>query len=323
MKRKKLKFVFFIFWSLLAYTLAALIWWFIELNHLNIEMRKAELGEISISDAAYQKKYDTIIDVTNRNTIQFLSEGIAFLILIISGAIFIYRGFIRELKDTKEQQNFMMAITHELKTPVAVAKLNLETMQKHSLTESQQKRIITNTLQETNRLDILCNNLLVSSQIESKNYNIVKTELQFSELLHDCVANFKLRYPERSISETIVADINVLGDFFLLQIAVNNLIENAIKYSPKEKPIEIELIMEKNMAILKVIDEGAGVQDGEKKLVFEKFYRTGSEATRRAKGTGLGLYLISKICKTHHGDIKIVDNPKGGSIFMIRLKASF
>ncbi len=319
-EKNKIKLVFLVFWMLLAYTLTALVWWFYELNAQNLLISRTEIQALVLKDPQYLSKYNTIIDEQKRNIIQYISEGIAFFLLIIAGALYIYRGFVKELRLARDQRNFMMAITHELKTPIAVAKLNLETLQKHKLAESQQKQILSNTLQETNRLDILCNNLLVSSQIEAGKYNFNKVELHFSELINDCADEFIRRYPIRIFTKNIDSELFVIGDFFLLQIAINNLIENAIKYSPKDKPIDITLKKVENWAQLCVTDEGAGVADTDKNLVFEKFYRTGNEATKRAKGTGLGLYLTGKICKTHNGQIKIEDNPKGGSIFILNIK---
>jgi two-component system, OmpR family, sensor histidine kinase CiaH len=319
-EKNKIKLLLFVFWMLLAYTLAALVWWFYELNAQNLLISRIEIQELVSNDPQYLSKYNTIIDEQKRNIIQYISEGIAFFLLIIAGALYIYRGFVKELRLARDQRNFMMAITHELKTPIAVAKLNLETLQKHKLAESQQKQILDNTLQETNRLDILCNNLLVSSQIEAGKYNFTKGEQHFSELINECADEFIRRYPLRGFTKNIATDITVIGDLFLLQIAINNLLENAIKYSPKEKPIDVTLVRVENWAQLSITDEGAGVADEDKHLVFEKFYRTGNEATKRAKGTGLGLYLTGKICKTHKGHIKIEDNPKGGSIFILSLR---
>ena len=214
-----------------------------------------------------------------------------------------------------------MAITHELKTPIAVSKLNLETMQKRRLDETQQQRLLHNTLEETNRLDTLCNNLLLSSQIEAGGYRATNDELNFSALVNECADGFITRYPQRSVHKEINTDIFVNGDPFLLQMAVNNLLENAIKYSPKEKPVIARLEKINGKAMLRIIDEGPGIADEEQKKIFQKFYRTGNEATKRAKGTGLGLYLISRISKTHDGNITMQNNPKGGSIFVLSLKA--
>ena len=105
----------------------------------------------------------------------------------------------------------------------------------------------------------------------------------------------------------------------MLQIAINNLIENALKYSPKDNPVEILLNKRDGKLILKIIDEGAGIHDEEKQAVFKKFYRTGNEATKRAKGTGLGLFITHRIVKAHDGNVTIENNPKGGSIFVVSL----
>ncbi len=103
-------------------------------------------------------------------------------------------------------------------------------------------------------------------------------------------------------------------------MVVNNLIDNAIKYSPKESSLSIMLSSEHNHALIAVKDEGPGIDESEKKKVFEKFYRTGNDATRRAKGTGLGLYLVNRIVSVHHGSIIIRNNQPKGAIFVVEIK---
>jgi len=321
LKRKKIQRAFIIYWVLLAYIVAALVWWFIALSRQNEQMSIYKIQDLRTEDFLYKEKYDKIIKSKNTKTAQYLGEGGTFLLLILAGAIFVFRAVRRELRTNAEQQNFMMAITHELKTPIAVSKLNLETLQKHKLAETQQQKLLDNTLQETNRLDTLCNNLLLSSQIEGGGYNAAYDEQNFSLLVDECVNESIIRYPKRVIDKYIQPDVFVHGDKFLLQIAINNLLENALKYSPKEKAIEATLKKIDNIAVLKIIDEGPGISEAEKQKIFQKFYRTGNEATKRAKGTGLGLYLTSRIAKTHNGNITIEDNPKAGSIFVFSLKA--
>ena len=321
LKRKKIQRAFVIYWVLLAYIVAALVWWFIALSRQNEQMSLYKIQDLRSDDFLYQEKYDKIIQTKNTKTAQYAGEGATFLLLIVAGAIFVFRAVRRELRTSAEQQNFMMAITHELKTPIAVTKLNLETLQKHKLAETQQQKLLDNTLQETNRLDTLCNNLLISSQIEGGGYKASYDEQNFSILVDDCINECIIRYPKRTIEKKIDPDIFVTGDKFLLQIAINNLLENAIKYSPKEKPIHALLSKINSNAVLKIIDEGPGISEAEKQKIFQKFYRTGNEATKRAKGTGLGLYLTSKIAKTHKGNISIQNNPIAGSIFVFSLKA--
>ena len=115
--------------------------------------------------------------------------------------------------------------------------------------------------------------------------------------------------------------MDVIGDPLLLQLLINNLLENAIKYSPKGKPITCRLNQHSAKIELQVIDEGPGIPYTEKKNVFKKFYRLGDETTRKTQGTGLGLYLCKKIAEDHDAEISVTDNPSGGSSFTVSFKA--
>jgi two-component system, OmpR family, sensor histidine kinase CiaH len=314
-QKNKNTLLYTIYWFLLFYTIAALCWWFFELYHHNISMAGFRLKELNIKSETYNQDYNQIIKNRNSNTFQFIGEGLAFLIVIITGALFLFKILVKELKRNAEQRNFVMAITHELKTPIAVSKLNLETIQKHNLSKEQQNKLIINTLSETIRLDALCNNLLVSYQLDENAFKVTNTEINLSEHLGNIIKSFQTHFPKREIITNLQEQVFIKGDFFLLEIAINNLLENAAKYSPKEKPITIILTSENNLALLFIEDQGEGISDDDKKLVFKKFYRIGNEATRNAKGTGLGLYLVFKICILHDGKITIQNNPKGGSVF--------
>ncbi len=319
LKSKKIYSIFFIYWILLAYIIAALIFWFITLNNQSQLMSELKKQNIPLNAKNYQSQIEKIENDSRKKMNQYNWEGSIFFLVIMAGALVFYKAVRRQFKISQEQQNFMMAITHELKTPIAVAKLNLETMQKRKLDENQQQRLIYNTISETNRLDTLCNNMLISSQIEAGGYRFVKEEIDLGKLVDNCTEEFIIRYPNRIIIKNIEKEIFITGDPMLLQIAVNNLIENALKYSPKDMPVGINLELNDTVAELQVSDNGPGIEDDEKKKVFAKFYRLGNEATKRAKGTGLGLYITRKIVKNHGGNIFILNNTKAGSIFTIQL----
>ncbi len=321
-KTKKIRYIFLIYWFLLAYIVAALVWWFVALNRQNYQMSNYKLQELNPNHTGYNQQVSKIQQAQKRKTAQYLGEGITFFLLIAAGAVFVFRAVRRQLKFSQEQQNFMMALTHELKTPIAVTKLNLETLQKRKLEESQQQRLIQTTIQEANRLNSLCNNMLLSSQIEASGFKISTEEINFSELVNDCTQDFIVRYPHAKINTAITKEVFINGDQLLLQMAVNNLIDNAIKYSPKEAVITVFLLQQKNKIIVEVKDEGKGIANEEKKKVFEKFFRSGNEATKGAKGTGLGLYLTQKIIQQHNGNISVTDNTPTGSIFTITLQSS-
>jgi two-component system sensor histidine kinase CiaH len=312
-----------IYWLLLLYIIAALIWWFISLNKQNNVMRDFEIANMqyhvdTTQNANYLEALKSVEEAHIRNREKYIGEGAAFFLVILVGAAFVFRSVRRQFRLQQQQQNFMMAVTHELKTPIAVARLNLETLQKYTLDPEKQKRLIRTTLDETTRLNFLTNNILISSQLETRGYKTSKEELDLSDLLKDCLQDFRNRFPDRAIKGEIEEDVTLKGDALLLQILINNLLENAIKYSPKDGVITALLMKEKGLIQLQVKDKGTGIPDNEKKKIFTKFYRIGNESTRKKQGTGLGLYLCSKIARDHNGDISVTNNEGGGSNFVVR-----
>ena len=320
--KKKLRRTTLIYWALLLYVLAALLWWLISLQQQNrlIAQEKRELLELRatlLSPLAYKIEQQTIEDLYRRNQTKYISEGITFLLVILVGAVFIFRAVRRQFKMQLQQQHFMMAVTHELKTPIAVAKLNLETLQKYQLDPDKQQKLIRTTLDETARLNFLTNNILVSAQLENKTFVTGKEELDLSALLQDCVNAVQKRFPDRNLETSIEKEIDIRGDALLLQILVNNLLENAIKYAPGLSAIRTTLRQTEKGILLSVADQGPGIPNSEKSKVFDRFYRIGNEQTRTTKGTGLGLYLCQRIAKDHRGRIEIKDNAPQGTIFNV------
>lgn len=320
--KSKLTLVTAVYWILLSYMVAALIWWFIALDKQNKMISNIRLSELKHDDPNYYRDAVNIEVAAKRKTIQFISEGTTFLVLILIGAVFVFRATRRQIKLSQQQQNFMMAVTHELKTPIAVAQLNLETLQKRQLDEEKRQMLISNTLQEANRLNTLCNNILFAAQLDAGAYTTAKQEVNFSDLLEGCVDSFKNRFPTRIIQEKIDDSIYLIGEPLLLQMLVNNLIDNANKYAGKGSPITVSLQQTNYQVEFSVADLGEGLAEDEKTKVFEKFYRVGEENTRKTKGTGLGLYLCKKIVQGHGGKIFVSNNQPQGSIFTVTFKIS-
>lgn len=320
--KKKWRRTTIIYWALLLYVLAALLWWLISLQQQNrqITQEKIELLTWQSSTLSPQTRAtmrEEIESSFERNQNKYISEGITFLLVILIGAVFIYRAVRRQFKMQLQQQHFMMAVTHELKTPIAVAKLNLETLQKYRLEPDKQQKLIRTTLDETARLDFLTNNILVSAQLDNKGFVSSKEELDLSSLLQACISAIRKRFPDRIIETSIEEEIDLTGDALLLQILINNLLENAIKYAPGDSPIRATLHRKEKQIVLTVADQGPGIPDSEKVKVFDRFYRIGNEQTRTTKGTGLGLYLCQRIVKDHRGCIEIKDNQPKGSVFNV------
>jgi two-component system, OmpR family, sensor histidine kinase CiaH len=308
----------FWFWILLIYVVAALVWWFISLEQQNHEITSLKLSELKKDHPQYLAQYKNVLELRSRSSAKYVGEGIAFLALILVGAFFVYRSIRKQMEYSSLQQNFMMAITHELKTPIATTRLSLETVLRRKLDEVQQQKLLLSALSETNRLNILTNNILLAAQMEEKSFQRDNEDINLADVVETVVSDYKNRFPQRTIEASTDKDVFIKGDELLLQIALSNLIDNALKYAPKDSPVYVDLMDEDDILQVKVSDEGPGVPDEEKKRIFEKFYRSGNENTRKAKGTGLGLYLTKKIVTDHNGDIFVMNNTPHGSIFVIQ-----
>ena len=316
-KVNNLKLVSLIYWVFLTYMIAAFIWWYVSLEKQNNEIAAIKFQSIQINDPSLKAKTNAIQDFQLRKTKQFIGEGLTILVLFLLGAIYVYRSLKKQLRYADQQQNFMMAVTHELKTPIAISHLNIETLLKRDLDTSQQLKLLEATLKETKRLDSLSTNILLTAQLDMGQYEANKQLVNVSELLRQNIKSFQERYPSR-ICNTMVEDaMEIQGEPLLIQLLINNLIDNANKYAPVTEPIYIHLQSHQNMIQLIVKDQGPGIAAMDRNKVFEKFYRVGAETTRTTKGSGLGLYLCKRIAEFHNATIQLTTNTPTGSIFTV------
>jgi signal transduction histidine kinase len=314
----------FIYLFVLAYTILALVWWGVLLFMQSEQITRFEIQNLVLrTDAVahpveYHQELLRIEQTEHRRTIMFFGEGVIFLAIILLGGFFVYRAIYKQIMLSQQQQNFMMAVTHELKSPIAAVKLNLETIRRHvKLDDSKRDKLVDNTIRETNRLDQLCNNILLASQMESQGYELFREDLNFSDLLDAWVKEIADRITHHHIEAHILPGVWINGDKFMLQILLSNLLENAAKYAPKQTTINVSLTEEAGLLKLRVADEGPGIPLAERHKIFMKFYRIGNENTRKAKGSGLGLFLSEKIVQQHGGAIIVKDNTPAGACFEI------
>jgi signal transduction histidine kinase len=310
---------------LLAYIIAAIVYWGIKLQKQSISIYAQEVITLKsqVDSAAnpviYNQRLKALKHTLSLRTIQYTGEGSTFLIVILIGAFVVYTSFHRRIMLSRQQNNFMLSVTHELKSPIAAMKLNLQTLEKHKqLDEHKRQELLERCIKESNRLNDLCNNMLFASQIEGRQYKPAREPVDISGLLEDIAGDYAASYP-RKFESDIRPGAEITGDKVMLQMAINNLLENAVKYTPQDSPILIKLFRKHDNVILQVADFGPGIPDNEKKKIFNKFYRVGSEESRRSKGTGLGLYLTNKIILQHKGRITVKDNTPSGSVFEICL----
>ncbi len=308
---------------LFVYVIAAILFWGYSLEKqkdvvYQLEKTILENSKLKISAQQYNDELKSIEEKRIRRTKQYYGEGSTFLLIILLSAGIVYYAYYRQLKLSQLQQNFMLSITHELKTPIAGIKLNMQTMEKRKLDEETNKELIKSSVLETNRLNDLCNNILIATQLENKRKVMFADEINLTNLVKEEIEEFKTRYPTLIINSLFqVDDFNFKGESTLWKVVISNLIENARKYSPSDEPIEIGISKENNNVKLSIKDKGVGISDAEKLKIFQKFYRIGNENTRNSKGTGLGLYIVKKIVTLYKYDISVKNNSPKGSIFEV------
>lgn len=280
-----------IFYALITYAAAQLIWWGYQL--VNLQHKK--LGMI-------------------------LSEGSMFIIVLSFGAYYMHQSINRERKLQEQKKNFLLSVTHELKSPLASIKLLLQTIQKRDLTKAQIQDFIEKSLLDIERLDDMVENMLLASKIENRSYSFPKANFSLSVLVDGIVNRLQLTKcdgTQKIINAEIEPKIEFTGDKFALTSVVTNLIENAIKYSGPCEPVDVKLYQREGKIYFQVADHGIGISDEEKPRIFDRFYRVGSEETRNTRGTGLGLYIVKQVLDKHEASIRVKDNRPVGSIFEV------
>lgn len=307
----------------------ALIWWTVLLlkNNASLYQTKIELlqesqnriFEVKDFDIKTTPEYETITSAFERNKKMILGEGMVFGISLILGLWFIQNAYIKEVENTGKQKNFLLSVTHELRSPIASINLITQTLLKRKLPQEKAVDLHESILSESTRLEKLINNLLLTTRINnSYTYNFESINVQ--DAIHEVVKNTHFQSPEVNI-HTHFPDtaFNIMADKEAFISIINNMVENGIKYSPK--PAKIDIIVKENPKhiIIEVTDEGIGIPEKEKSKVTGQFYRVGSEETRETKGTGLGLYIVDKITKAHNGFMDIQNNTPKGSKFIITL----
>ena len=315
----------------IVYMLLALAWWSILLFTKNrdafiskIELRKLVMianSEIQ-SDEAFLVSpiYLDLLKEYQRQEWMILGEALVFAVILVIGIWFINRGYNQQVNTAQLSRNFLLSITHELKSPIASIQLVLETLKKRQLNEEQIKKLSHLALQDTNRLNTLVNDLLLAAKVETAYQPHIET-ISLSILLPELITKLQHRHPTAKFDfRQSQEDIEIAGDLTGITSVATNLLENAVKYSHQTKPIITTSIREVNQKIsIQFADNGIGISDKEKSKVFERFYRVGNEDTRQTKGTGLGLYIVDQIIKAHQGSITVSDNKPQGSIFTISL----
>jgi len=238
--------------------------------------------------------------------IVWFGAGILMLSLLL-GIFVIYIYYRKQAALNLVQQNFISSVTHELRSPLASLQLYLDTLQVRDPGEVRRKEFLGRMQEETERLSSLIQNILWVSRVQQFKIDYAFDTVLLSKQLPAYLEEKQKKHGWRpeELEVQIEPDVTLRCDWENLKIAMDNLIENAIRYSPAEFWIKVSLKKSGDRCVLFFKDRGVGIPKAYQKRVFKIFYRGGDEMTRTVKGTGLGLYIVKNIIKAHGGKISI------------------
>jgi signal transduction histidine kinase len=249
--------------------------------------------------------------------------GGAFVVLLGSVGLAMH-AVARQMRLSQMKSDFVSNVSHELRTPISSIRVFGEYMRLGRVDKPEKVREYGEYIEaESRRLTQLINNILDFSKIESaeKNYHFCETDL--AALVEQTVSAFVV--PLRDQGVTVAFSVAgappppLLVDKDAIAQALMNLLDNAVKYSNGRKEIEVHLAAGAGEVRISVRDHGIGIPDGEKKKIFEKFYRVGSGLVHDVKGSGLGLSIVQHVVKAHGGRVEVTSEPGEGSTFTIVL----
>ena len=246
--------------------------------------------------------------------------GSLLFMLLIAGLVLIVLLLLREVRLNERQSNFVSAVTHELKTPVASLKLYLDTLEYREVPKERRTEFYRTMRQDIDRLNSTINSVLSAAMYtdrpvsDPRPLDLVRVVRRAVDLT---VTRFQL--PAEAVRCSTPASLGILGDMQALETVILNLLDNAVKYSKERMQIEVDVWAD-DQAHVRVRDRGIGMSRTHLPFIFTRFYRIGAEVRRSRTGTGLGLFIVRSIVKGHRGTISADSpGPDRGSTFMISL----
>ena len=236
------------------------------------------------------------------------------------GVFIVARAAAREVRVAEMKSTFVSSVSHDLKTPLALIQLFAETLElgrlKNTDRAQEYYRIINS---EARKLTRLINNLLDFSKIEAGLRSYSKKPVNLTELTHGVLESLdsQFRHNQFTVTSRLDNDVHVLIDPEAAVQALENLISNAMKYSPEHREIVVEVDRVDNYGVVRVTDRGVGVPPRLQRKIFRKFFRIATDAGSGPQGTGLGLAIVDHVMRGHDGFVRVESEPGRGSTFTL------
>lgn len=252
--------------------------------------------------------------------------GTLFFVLLIVGLVLLCIWLVREMRVNQRQQDFLDAVTHEMKTPLASLRLFADTLRLHDPAPERRREFLARMGEDLDRLDRTVDQVLAAARAEApaRPHRIDRTELP--ALLASCIAEIRSRHglPDQALRLEVSDGVRVRGDATELGLVFRNLLENAVKYA--QGPVDVQVAVrgpEDGRVSVEISDRGIGIPRRELRRIFERFYRVGRDVQRQVAGLGLGLFIVRGLLRRQGGRVVARSEGAGqGSRFVVTLRAA-
>lgn len=234
-------------------------------------------------------------------------------------------GNLDKMKSVDQLRRELIAnVSHDLRTPLAILKGYIETMQmkKDSLTDLEKQEYLQITYDNADKLSKLINQLFEYSKLEAEQITPVKEPFSITELSHDLIAKFNVLAQQKEIDlhlNNAQENCMVFADIGLVERALQNLLENALKYTPPKGEVVLSIKQNNDQVEINIRDTGTGIPLSEQPFIFDRYKQVDSSIKKQ--GHGLGLAIVKKIMDLHDTTITVLSKPKEGSSFIFKLPA--
>ncbi|MFT7670142.1 MAG: signal transduction histidine kinase [Planctomycetota bacterium] len=267
---------------------------------------------------------DELISLRHRRLIRYGSEGTFLLLVFIAGIATLASSLRQSTELLRRQENFVAAVSHEFKTPLASIKLSAETLLLREVSLENQRKLADRVVQDTERLEAMVTNILKTGMVDEGQLHLRAEDLLLQEIIaplahkRGCQAHMHSVDVQAEIDESLAVSCD-RNAFFSV---IDNLLSNAIKSVTAKGggQVKVFAVAEGKEVRIDVVDNGLGFDTVENKKLFEKFYRPGEELRRRTEGTGLGLFVVKSLVEGSGGRIQARSDGDGqGATFSLWL----
>jgi len=265
-----------------------------------------------------ERRRDGAVAANRNGTIAVLILTIA---VVCAGSYALARGTLREAIAARSQSDFVAAVSHEFRSPLTTMTQLTELLADGRVSEESRRRVYFDVLhQQTSRLHRLVEDLLEFGLVNSGRWQCPFEPLELCQLVRDSVNAYQTSSPAAAITVNVTQpSMWIDGDPESLKRVIRNLLENAVKYSPAQTPVFVEVSRSAAHATIAVRDEGMGIPPHEQRRIFEKFTRGDAAKKACIAGTGIGLAMVKELVVAHGGDVSVDSAIGSGSTFLVTL----